>query len=260
MNGKAETIRARVVHDTKALGVRRGGVVMVHSSVKALRLNDFDDVDNKLEEVLLGLLDAVGPEGTLLFPALTYKTVGPNAPRFDARSTPSCVGTFADFVRLRPGTLRSTHPTHSICAIGTRAAELTGLHHLDTTPVGPHSPLALLPKVGGQILMIGCTGRPNTSMHGVEELVEPPYLYSGITTDYECIDMNGQLHRMSVRGHGFKGFMQRYERVEDLLKPDEISRGNILAASCVLMDAAAVWREGEAALRRDPFCFVAATV
>ncbi|MFP6646122.1 MAG: AAC(3) family N-acetyltransferase, partial [Candidatus Latescibacterota bacterium] len=38
-------------------------------------------------------------------------------------------------------------------------------------------PLRKLRDLGGQLLFLGCGLRPNTSMHGVEELVEPPYLF-----------------------------------------------------------------------------------
>src|SRR5690606_7869867 len=98
-------------------------------------------------------------------------------PEFDLVRTPSNVGTLAEYFRTRPGTIRSLHPTHSICGTGKRTAELLADHARDFTPCGPHSPLTKLPEVGGQILMLGCSLRPNTSMHGVEELVEPPYLF-----------------------------------------------------------------------------------
>lgn len=249
-----------VAHDAAALGVARGDTLMIHSSVHSLGLEKLG-LHNGLESVLQGLLSAVGPEGTLLFPALSYVDVGPAHPYFDASETKSCVGAFAEFVRLRPNTLRSTHPTHSICAIGARSREMTASHHLDTTPVGSHSPLALLPQYDGQILMIGCGGRPNTSMHGVEELVEPPYLYSGVKTDYECVDLDGVSQPMQVMGHGFDGYIQRYDRLEDLLTPEtEFRFGNILLASCILMRAAAVWEKGEKALRRDPLYFVSSYI
>ena len=252
-----QQIFEKVAQDASILGIHSGDIVMIHSSAKALGLLE-DGSDGGIETVILGLLEAVGTTGTLLFPGLSYVQVTLDKPFFDARKTPTCVGAIAEYVRTRPGTTRSTHPTHSICAIGSRAQELTASHHHDTTPVGRNSPLSILPQIGGKILMMGCGTRPNTSMHGVEELTEPPYLYSGIQTLYLCTDINGIQHRMKVLGHGFSTVSaQRYDRIENLLAPGtEIWNGTILNAKCTLMDSAALWKAGERKLRQDPFYFV----
>lgn len=256
-NNMQQQVFEKIIQDASILGICSGDTVMIHSSAKALGLRE-DGSDGGLETVILGLLETVGPTGTLLFPGLSYANVTPDTPFFDARKTPTCVGAIAEYVRTRTGTIRSTHPTHSICAIGYRSQILTGSHHHDTTPVGRNSPLSILPQIGGKILMMGCGTSPNTSMHGVEELTEPPYLYSGIQTLYQCTDINGIQHRMKVLGHGFSTVSaQRYDRIEPLLAPDkEIWNGTILNAKCVLMDSAAIWKTGEMKLRQDPFYFV----
>ncbi len=155
-----------LVRDLLALGVRPGGVLLVHSSLRSL-----GPLPGGAESVIRALLAALGPDGTLLTPALSFASVGRDRPIFDARQTPSCVGALSEAFRTRPGTLRSVHPTHSVCGAGCLAGELLGDHERDTTPVGPHSPFARLPAVHGQILFLGCGLRPNTSMHGVEERV-----------------------------------------------------------------------------------------
>ena len=129
------------------------------------------------ETVVRGLLEAIGPEGTLLMPALTYASVSPEQPVFDVEKTPCCVGAIPEHFRRRPGTRRSIHPTHSVCGIGPRAAYLLGEHHLDKTPCGPHSPFQRLREVKGQIVMLGCGIGPNTSMHAMEECFGVPYLF-----------------------------------------------------------------------------------
>lgn len=232
------------------LGVRRGGVLLVHSSMRSLR-----QTPSSAEEVIVGLLDALGPEGTLLLPALSYASVTPAWPYFDVRTTPACVGALPDYFRTRPGTLRSIHPTHSVTGLGKRAAELLSGHELDSTPVGPHSPFARLPGVEGQILFLGCGLRPNTSMHGVEEHAEPPYLY-GELLDYHIRLADGSERRMTVRTHNFSGWAQRYERIAELLQPPDLRTGLVLNASCHLLESSALWPAALAALRRDPLYFV----
>jgi aminoglycoside 3-N-acetyltransferase len=207
------------------------------------------------ETVVLGLLDALGTEGTLLMPALSYGHVHADQPRFDVLTTPSNVGAIPEHFRQRPGTRRSLHPTHSVCGVGRLTAELLNGHRHDRTPCGPRSPFRLLPELGGQILMLGCGLKPNTSMHGVEELVEPPYLFGRIIP-FELVDEQGAVVRREYRCHGFQGWGQHYERVVDLLGPDEVRRGKVLQAEVWVLEARAVWREGEAALRRDPLCLV----
>ena len=183
-------------------------------------------------------------------------------PVFDALRTPSCVGYLSEFFRMQvPGVLRSLHPTHSCCAVGRHAAELTAGHERDETPVGPNSPFAKLPEAGGWILMLGCSADRNTSMHGVEETAEPPYLLDrAVRIPYVLRAAGGtEIPRPSIP-HCFRfgGLFcaQRYSRILDMLPPGALRRGRVLDAECVLMRASAVWEVGRKALERDPFCFV----
>lgn len=242
--------RIRIHHDLLALGVRPGGVLMVHASLRAL-----GPVEGGAATVLDALLDTVGPDGTLLMPALTYATVNASSPAFHAADTPACVGALAEFFRTRPGTLRSVHPTHSVCAVGPRAEPMLAAHENDATPCGPGSPFRLLADSGGQLLFLGCGTRPNTMMHAVEELVAPPYLYGRLVT-HPCVRADGSHHLMTVRSHGFAGVAQRYDRLEALLAFPDLRIGPVLQARTHLMEARAAWTAALAALREDPLAFV----
>ena len=239
-----------LVNDLLTLGVRTGGVLLVHSSLRALGV-----LPGGAESVIRSLLAALGPDGTLLMPALSYASVRSSRPVFDARQTPSCVGALSEVFRTRPGTLRSIHPTHSVCATGRLAGDLLGDHERDTTPCGPNSPFAGLPAVHGQILFLGCGLRPNTSMHAVEELVEPPYLFAE-PLEYQITRADGSQGTMRVRRHNFQGWEQRYDRLETLLAAPDLRRGRVLQAACHLVEAAALWPAALGALRTDPLFFV----
>ena len=234
----------------RTLGLPPGATLLVHASLRSL-----GPVDGGAETVVQGLLEAVGDQGTLLMPALSYETVSADNPVFDALTTPSCVGALPEYFRTRPGTLRSVHPTHSVCAAGCRAEEIIAGHELDTTPCGPHSPFHRLPQYDGWILMLGCGLKPNTSMHAVEELVEPPYLFKE-PADYETTRADGVRTPMTVRQHDFSGWSQRYDRIACLLTPDELRVGPVLKARVQLINARALWRAARAALERDPLFFV----
>jgi aminoglycoside 3-N-acetyltransferase len=235
----------RLSADLHQLGLPAGSTVMVHTAFKAIGTRD-------PEIVLQALLSALGPHGTLLTPALSYL----QEPHFvhDTRHTPVCVGFFPEYVRTRAGTLRSLHPTHSVCAIGPRSAELLGTHGEDHTPCGPCSPFRKN-LVDGWILMLGCGLGPNTSMHAIEELAPPPYLF-GEWGDYTLTDAQGQVTTTRYRMHGFVGFDQRYDRVADLLSPPDLRHGLVGHATAFLINAAALRRAAEAVLRQHPFAFV----
>jgi aminoglycoside 3-N-acetyltransferase len=240
-----------IAADLAALGVRRGGILLVHASLSSLGW-----VEGGAETVVLGLLRALGPEGTLAMPALSYDYVGARNPAFDVRLTPSCVGAIAEHWRLRPGTRRSVHPTHSICAAGPATSALLDDHVLDETPCGRHSPFRRLRDLGGQILFLGCGLRPNTSMHGVEEIVEAPYLW-GDTITYRLTLEGGSVIKARHRHHGFAGWRQRYDRVADILaEGTELRVGPVLRATAHLLEAPALWSRAEAIMRRAPYHFV----
>lgn len=243
-------IVAQLATDLIDAGVRPGGALLVHSSLRALGL-----VPGGAETVVRGLLAALGDEGTLLLPSLSYQHVTARQPRFDVRLSPSNVGALAEYFRTRLGTQRSLHPTHSICAVGPLTEALLRNHLLDSTPCGPHSPLHLLPQHNGQILMLGCGLGPNTSMHGIEELVEPPYLYAGEMT-YRLVNWDGKAVNKSYRVHDFYGYAQCYERVQTVMAESELRRGRVLQAEVYVIEAAALWEAAEARLREDPLYFV----
>jgi aminoglycoside 3-N-acetyltransferase len=232
-------------------GLRRGAVILVHSSLSSLGW-----VAGGAETVIGGLLEAIGEDGTLLLPAFSYHTVGWANPHFDVLLTPSCVGAIPEYFRLREGSMRSLNPTHSVCGVGRLAPSICGDHQLDETPVGAHSPLRKVRDLGGQVVFLGCGMRPNTSMHGVEELTRPPYLFRQFI-NYQVTLADGTTGELRLRHHDFRGWRQRYERLEQYLVPGtELRIGHVLQATVHIVEAQALWERAYTIYRRDPFAFV----
>lgn len=241
----------RIVNDARALGIHEGDTVLVHSSMKSLQITDSPVV------VIDALQAAVGDTGTMLFPALSFSTVNQDNSFFSYHDTPVCIGLLAETFRHQPGVFRSMHPTHSVCARGARAEELTGDHVLDNTPVGVHSPYRKLPALGGKILMLGCGMGPNTFMHGVEEAAEAPYLLLPEPWHYTMEDRDRNRFEVDHFRHGISRFGdQNYKRAAEILEGDEVLHGNICAAECHLIDTAALMRRGVEAIRKDPYFFL----
>lgn len=246
----AAAVVERMVNELHAAGIRPGDLLLVHASLRALGF-----VPGGAATVIAALLAALGAEGTLLMPALSYATVTPANPCFDLAATPANVGIIAETFRMQAGVRRSLHPTHSVCGQGRLAERLLVTHAADCTPCGPHSPFRLLPEQGGKILMLGCGLRPNTSFHAIEELVTPPYLF-GASRDYTLIDDAGRRTVKRYRTHNFAGFHQRYDRIAHLTAEPALRVGRVLDATVHLLDAAALWQAALAALQHDPLAFV----
>jgi aminoglycoside 3-N-acetyltransferase len=240
----------KLSEDLRVLGIREEGVLMVHSSLRSL-----GKVEGRAETVIQALFNVLDKRGTLLLPALSYETVNLAHPYFDIRKTPSCVGALSEYFRQREGTLRSIHPTHSVCGTGAQAHELLSGHENDTTPCGPNSPFHKLPHYNGQILFLGCGLRPNTSMHAIEELSKPPYLYGDILA-YEITAADGRVFNIPIRRHNFSGYTQRYDRLAQVLAKNGWRRGKVLDADCYLVEAAAMWPAVHQKLQEDPLFFV----
>lgn len=238
-----------VATNLRTLGVNAGDVILVHSSFKAL-----GPVPGGLETVIRGLLAGVGREGTLLLPALSYMQ-DPHSIH-DARNTPCCVGALPEYFRLRQGTLRSLHPTHSLCGIGRYVKALFAKHDRDHTPCGPHSPFRKMIDLKAKIVMLGCGLHPNTTMHAIEEFVEPPYVFGGECI-YHITDLQGHTFEKTYIQHGFDGWRQRYDRVADLPEAARfMRRGRILEAETYVMDTPGLKEAAIKAMQQSPFHFV----
>lgn len=147
------------------LGVDRGDLLIVHSS-----LSSFGIVEGGAEAVVDAILDAVGPEGTLVVPTFNFS---PGV--FDPAQTPSVMGRITEVVRARTDAVRSLHPTHSVAAVGPLAEAITEGHE-NADAFGRGSPLWKALQANAKILQLGVTHTSNSMIHVAEEIVGAPYL------------------------------------------------------------------------------------
>ena len=232
------------------LGIVPGDVVLMHSSMKSLK------TDITPEKFLLELTDALTPEGTLLLPALTYESVTFDNPRFSINDSEPCVGILTKTFHKMPGVIRSMHPTHSVCAWGVKADELTKKHKGDNTPVGPGSPFMLLPDYKGKLLFVGDVLGSCTFMHGIEEIVNAPYTLNEEITTYTLTDSTGNTRQKDYYTHNFKGWDQEYERIREVMSYPDIKTGLICSATCTLIDAGKLKSAATERLKQDIYAFV----
>jgi aminoglycoside 3-N-acetyltransferase len=209
-------------------------------------------------EFIEDIISVIGSEGTLLIPALSYRDVNAENPCFSAKKTEPCIGLIPGTFFFMLGVIRSLHPTHSVCAFGKRASELTSKHILDETPVGPHSPIMRIVDYNGKILFIGDVLRCCTFIHGIEELVGSSYCLEKERTHYIIEDENGNTGQKDMFAHDFVGWKQEYQRIKDILEYPDIKTGKVGQAECYLIDAAALLAKAKEKLRENQYYFVTA--
>ena len=232
------------------LGLKAGDVVLMHSSMKALKTN------KSPIEFINDIISFLGSEGTLLIPGFSFESVNAENPIFKAKETEPCVGLIPrTFFRI-PGVTRSLHPTHSVCAFGKRAKELTSGHILDETPVGLYSPIMQMLDYNGKILFVGNILHACTFMHGVEEIVGAPYTLAKERVHYIIEDENGQVIEKDMIPHAFHGWRQEYQRIKGILDYPDIKTGEVGQAKCYLIDASALLAKAKEKFNENMFYFV----
>lgn len=219
----APLTREQLTTDLTHLGVRAGGVLMVH-----VRLSAFGWVVGGIDSVVYAIRDALGPEGTILafcgwednpyHVALWppgWQRAYDSLPPFDptVSSARRDFGRFPERLRTWPGAWRSAHPEVSFAALGPKAHWLLDAQQ-DQDPWGPDSPLGRLVAVDGQVLLLGAPINRLTLCHHAESIVDLPGKYY---REYRMPVRSGQ--RVEWRSYRtidtFYGVLPYHER-EDL--------------------------------------------
>jgi aminoglycoside 3-N-acetyltransferase len=232
---------ARLEADLVALGVRHGGVLLVHTSFRRVR---------PVEEGPLGLIAALGnvlgPEGTLVMPAMTDgETV------FDPRTTPTCdMGITAELFWRQSNVVRSTHPGGSFAARGPLAERICAPQPL-SPPHGQDSPPGRVLDADGQVLLLGVEFSECTMLHVAEDVAHVPY-----SIEHPCVvEIDGVATRVMVpeTDHCCRGF----RRMEAWLGAlGRLRQGRVGNAQATLASARDIVAVAVQHLRGDPLCFL----
>ena len=183
-SGVAPVGRLRMAAELRALGVRPGGALMVHARVSALGW-----VVGGTGAVVLALLDALGPDGTLMayagweddpfgldgWPAEWRAAYEAEWPPFDSATAEAvhANGRLPERIRTWPGTVRSRQPEAGMVALGARAEWMVADHPW-ADAYGAGSPLAKLVEADGQVLMLGAPLDTLTLLHHAEATARVP--------------------------------------------------------------------------------------
>ena len=170
--------------------INEGDTLLIHSSTDKL------NIDFSITELLEILLIAVGKNGNLVFP--TY----PQLPShqfllsgevWNVKRSLSYTGMLSEVARRYKGSIRSIHPTKSVCAIGPDSHFLTSTHQNSPYPYDYCSPYYKVMELNGKSIGIGVTSNYLYSTHIVDAYFKenfPVEPYIKELFNAKCINYN----------------------------------------------------------------------
>jgi aminoglycoside 3-N-acetyltransferase len=189
---------AEIAADLRKLGLTDVPGVLVHCSMDRIGY-----MIDGAATLFSAIIEVAGPRTTIVVPTHTANNslssrdflaategfdVGEvekyvaGMPAFDPAETPSYgMGKFAEYVRTRPGAVRSRHPQTSFAAAGPSATAWTAVHD-DDCHMGERSPIRALYDAGAHILLAGVGFDQCTAFH----LGEYRTAKRGPLRDYHC--------------------------------------------------------------------------
>ena len=237
-----EMSTAEVALQLRRLGVSRGGVLLVHTSFRAVR-----PVERGPLGLIEALREALGPEGTLVMPSWS----GLDDEPFDALTTPSAddLGIVAQTFWRLPGVRRSDH-FHAFAALGPHAAAITA----DPLPLPPHipaSPVGRVHDLDGQVLLLGVGHSEDTTLHLAELIAGVPYR----TPSYCTVVENGRVTRIEYGENNH--CCVRFSLADDWLRARGLqAEGRVGQAHARLIKSRDVVGVALEYLRKDPLLFL----
>jgi len=226
----------------RTLGVKRGGVLLVHTSFRAVR-----PVEGGPLGLIEALQEALGPDGTLAMPSWTELDDEP----FDAATTPSArdLGVVAQTFWRLPGVRRSDH-FHAFAAAGPQAEAITA----DPLPLPPHipaSPVGRIHDLDGQVLLLGVGHDANTTLHLAELIAGVPYR----TPSYCTVLENGRATRIDYGENNH--CCARFALADDWLRTRGLqAEGRVGQAHARLIGSRDLVRVALEYLSKDPLLFL----
>lgn len=235
--------RAALAVQLRALGVAPGGVLLVHTSFRAVRPVEGGPVG------LIGALgDAVGPDGTLVMPSWE----GEDDRVFDPARSPADadLGAVADAFWRLPGVRRSAH-AFAFAARGPAAEAIVG-GPLPTPPHRPNSPVGRVHALDGQVLLLGVGHTEDTTLHLAELVGGAPYRAP------KHVTVRGDDGRPRRLDYGENDHCcQRFALADAWLRPAGAQReGPVGHAHARLVRARDVVDVAAARVREDPLVFL----
>ena len=188
-----------IIQKLKSYGIGTGSNIFVHST-----WNAFYNYKGEPEDLIKGLINLIGPTGTIAMPAFPLSKLIKKKP-FSVKRTVTGAGIIAETFRHTTGVLRSASVEHSVCALGPLAEYLTKDHCNSKCRFDELSPYYRITQCGFKIVALGLTNYyGSTTSHCVQYVLrnEIPY-YAQLYDEsqyvkFPYIDIDGELKYNNV--------------------------------------------------------------
>lgn len=235
-------------------GLEKNDTVLVHSSLSSFfKKYNSRGTDLTPGDILQSLMNAVGENGTLIFPVYNFEFT--KGIPFDINKSRSETGILTETARTHPAFVRTGHPMFSFTAAGYHKNKFEDLDNFSA--FGKDSPFAVLTELEGKIAAIDVAGEfCMTYYHFVEESENAPNrshkLFKG-----EYIDKNGNKSQREYNVYSRRtesGVETDVKPMEELLwakglykgdRPLEGTGMHVIKAKTVYEEASKLIREGK---------------
>ena len=257
-----EIDKTAILAALERLGVRKGDVLLVHSSLSAC-----GRIVGGAQTIIEAIIEAVGPDGNFFVPTFQRSECWLNGinKRWDHRPSDSCdraseavrwVGTLPlEFMRLYPDAPRGVHLSHSWAGWGKRAAEVLSRQAEDEPPFSDSSCPLVVKDLGGKILLFGSPVGHTSFVHCFETHFNLPGLGPSY---YDTRLADGSITWKFVP-KGLPGPREFYSKDENarffreaVARGLEIRREALGVGELKLMDCRQFWEIGSALVAEDP--------
>ncbi len=157
-------------------GVVSGDTLMFHSRLFAIGKPATNNKKALLDRLIATLMEAVGPEGTLIAPTFTFSYCKRGI--FDVEKTVSETGALSEAIRFHPLAARTLNPIYSVAIIGKKRD-----YYLESSPFTCFGASSLFDRLHGdphvKIATLGFAnpGETLSYLHYLEEKMQVPYRY-----------------------------------------------------------------------------------
>lgn len=240
--------REALLSDFRSLGVSRGDTLLIRGSLGAV-----GRIEGGSNSVISCLLDAVGPEGTVVSLAFTGGAFLRRPRKEDAfgMTKKSYAGALPNAMLVWPSARRSRHPMCSLVAIGKNAEYIISGHNEFSNA---YEPVRKIIELRGKCVLLGCvksspgfttTHLAEADLGYLDSLPVVPWLLSAY---YEAVDGELKLFRRKDPGLCSNSFYKFYALY---VREGVLSTGFVGKAYSILAPAKECYEIDLETLRKD---------
>ena len=261
-SGDPVVSKAEILAALSAVGVKKGDMLLVHSSLSAC-----GKIDGGAKTIIDAIIETIGPEGNFFVPTFQRSECYLNGinKRWDHRPSDfrdraseaiRWVGTLPlEFMRLFPDAPRGVHLSHSWAGWGPRAAEALSRQTEDEPPFSDNSCPMVVKDMGGKILHFGSPVGHTSFVHCFETHFNLP----GLGPSYYDVRLEDGTITWKFVPKGLPGPREFYSRDENarffreaVARGLEIRSEKLGVDELKLIDCRQFWEIGSALVTADP--------